>query len=926
LRDKGVFNLVIKGMIHLKKSVAFLLVTCHPVIAGVNEESEGIPIAVIERTEPVGFAKEIFPMLKANCIACHNATKAKGKLNLETPKTILKGGNEGPAVVPGKSAESLMLILASHRDEPTMPPEGNKSNAVPLTSEGLGLLKLWIDEGAKGEAASFVEAPEVWFPVMGPKQPVYNVAIAPEGRIAVAGRGNQIHLYDLGRGVLETRLEDPELAKEENFGTARAAHRDLVQSLAISPDGRVASGGFREVKLWSQPTQTLRHNLPGLPEAVTAVAASADGTRAIAGDSAGNVRTWELANPDGKQEAKVHDGPVTGAAFLGDSRIVTASGDGTLRIRAATGEPNEVKVVTPAPVNGLALVKGGSHLVTAHADNAIRLWAIPQGADAKPVRELTGHGKPVLCLAASPSNNSAIASGSEDNTARLWNLDDGSQIASVDHGVPVRAVAISPDGKRLVTAGGPTLKIWNLEDGAMLTEINGDGRTKQAVKASELEVAVAKKVAAERKKRFDEAAKKLKEEGDKSKAAGVSFAKAAADLGRKKSALDAAERAHGAAQITGNDEEKKKAQEAFNAAKGAVTKAEEAVARARQNAELGVRLTARSAEANIQAESHLAAADESVKEAEGILEAAKKAATEAAKPWNAVAFTADGLIIAGGESLEVTVWAQDGKSLHGYHGHRANITQLVTTSKGDVLSAAANKTLLHWDASPDWALERTLGDGKDPKQFIDRVTSMAFDPTGTLLATGGGSPSRSGELKVWNVADGTLLFSNDESHSDTIVGIEFSPDGRHIACASTDRFLRVFDAEEGKVVAAFEGHTGHVLDVAWRADGLVLASAGADKVIKLWDFEDRKQVKTEQGFGKEVTSVDFVGAGDVFLASSGDKTVRIGADKLSGLASYVHRSKTDAAGGLIVAGDQDGVFCVWQASDKKLLWTLGVPE
>ena len=354
-----------------------------------------------------------------------------------------------------------------------------------------------------------------------------------------------------------------------------------------------------------------------------------------------------------------------------------------------------------------------------------------------------------------------------------------------------------------------------------------------------------------------------------------------------------------------------------------VSSAEESVRRARQNAELGVRLTARASEESIQAESDFAAAEGAVKEAEANLEAAKKSSTEAAKAWSGVAFSTDGTaIIAGGEGQEVKLWSLDGQSLGGFAGNRAAVTGLLSVGEA-ILSAGANKTLLHWDASPGWAVERTIGDGKDHKQFVDRVTAVAFDSTGQLLATGGGSPSRSGELKVWKVGDGSLLFANDEAHSDTIVGIEFSPDGRHIACASTDRFVRIFDASDGKEIAAFEGHTGHVLDVAWRADGLVLASAGADKVIKLWDFEGRKQIKTEKGFAKEVTSVDFVGAGGAFLASSGDKTVRINQEKLAGPAAYAHRSKADASGKLIIAGDQESVVRVWQAGDKKLLWTFG---
>ena len=63
------------------------------------EETEGLPIAKLDRTEPVDFSKEILPILRRNCLACHNSTDAESDLVLETPETIIKGGGEGPGVV-----------------------------------------------------------------------------------------------------------------------------------------------------------------------------------------------------------------------------------------------------------------------------------------------------------------------------------------------------------------------------------------------------------------------------------------------------------------------------------------------------------------------------------------------------------------------------------------------------------------------------------------------------------------------------------------------------------------------------------------------------------------------------------------------------------------------------------------------------------
>src|SRR5947199_3863143 len=85
-----------------------------------------IPVAPMDRTTPVDFEAEVLPLLRDSCLACHNRTRAKADLILETPADILKGGENGPAVVPGNSKASLLLQSAAHQAETPMPPKDNK--------------------------------------------------------------------------------------------------------------------------------------------------------------------------------------------------------------------------------------------------------------------------------------------------------------------------------------------------------------------------------------------------------------------------------------------------------------------------------------------------------------------------------------------------------------------------------------------------------------------------------------------------------------------------------------------------------------------------------------------------------------------------------------------------------------------------------
>src|SRR5262249_28648627 len=75
---------------------------------------------------------------------------------------------------------------------------------------------------------------------------------------------------------------------------------------------------------------------------------------------------------------------------------------------------------------------------------------------------------------------------------------------------------------------------------------------------------------------------------------------------------------------------------------------------------------------------------------------------------------------------------------------------------------------------PPWSLERTLGTGGADSPFSDRVNAVRFSPNGELLATGGGEPTRSSEIQLWRVADGSLQREFTNVHSDAVFALDFS--------------------------------------------------------------------------------------------------------------------------------------------------------
>src|SRR5215211_1187850 len=95
-------------------------------------------------TRKVDFVKDIRPIFAENCYGCHGPTKQEAAFRLDHKATALRGGELGPAIVPGKSAESLLIqFVAGVKPDSVMPKKGER-----LTAQEVGLLRAWIDQGA----------------------------------------------------------------------------------------------------------------------------------------------------------------------------------------------------------------------------------------------------------------------------------------------------------------------------------------------------------------------------------------------------------------------------------------------------------------------------------------------------------------------------------------------------------------------------------------------------------------------------------------------------------------------------------------------------------------------------------------------------------------------------------------------------------
>jgi WD40 repeat protein/mono/diheme cytochrome c family protein len=133
----------------------------------------------------------------------------------------------------------------------------------------------------------------------------------------------------------------------------------------------------------------------------------------------------------------------------------------------------------------------------------------------------------------------------------------------------------------------------------------------------------------------------------------------------------------------------------------------------------------------------------------------------------------------------------------------------------------------------DWQInQRLIG-------ISPRLETVRYSPDGKLLAVSGGQPGISGEIQLWNAVDGTLVRSQSVG-SDTVFGLNWSPDSKLVSVGLTDNTVRAFDASTGEQKLFQRAHEDWPRATIFSVDGKHLVSGGRDMSVKLTELETER--------------------------------------------------------------------------------------
>ncbi|MGB6301608.1 MAG: AAA-like domain-containing protein [Rivularia sp. (in: cyanobacteria)] len=273
-----------------------------------------------------------------------------------------------------------------------------------------------------------------------------------------------------------------------------------------------------------------------------------------------------------------------------------------------------------------------------------------------------------------------------------------------------------------------------------------------------------------------------------------------------------------------------------------------------------------------------------------------------------VSFSPDGKLLAAGyNSKEIKIWNVKDSSLIKSLTHKKKIWRVIFSPDGKLLATAGyDNTVKIWNVD-NWTELYTL------KSHTDVVRGVAFSPDSKFLA----SVSKDRTVKIWRINNGELL-KTFKGHNDSVRSVAFSPDGKNLATASFDRKIFLWDIKNSKIIKTLDGETIYLTSISISPDGKLLAAGSGESTVKLWNIADGRNIHTIKGHGIWVRDVSFSPDGKTLATASFDRTVKLwnvknGALKqtFEGDFDRLETVRFSPDSRLVASGSDDGNIMIW---------------
>lgn len=658
-----------------------------------------------------------------------------------------------------------------------------KCRADNFTIEGASLAAFSPD-GLQIAAPSQFSSVGVWDNATGKRIITLTPDRQPNAVRHVAFSSKSNRLISTGWG----RFDVWDLETEKNLFNVSGLDGYLRGS-SISDDGRRVVAGIpnanevpnkNTVKVWDIDAGEESFTVEDHPGPVLNVKFSPDGHRLVICDESGVIKLLDANSGTELFALNGHSQLVKQVAFSSDGKLL-ASGGQDVFVKIWDTETGRDLLTLEGPterVSRFAFNSAGSQLATVNSDHTLNLWDTATGQRNATLR---GHDQPVAGLAFSPDDGE-LATCSFDRTVRIWDTKTAKELATLNgHTRAVTRLAYSPTGKQLASSGSE-VKVWDRTTMMTGFETGGlDGITSVAFSPDGQRLAFASydNTLTVRDANTDQEIFTLKEGTGSlvfNSTSGKPY-KAGTTLG------NLVLKPRGVSSVAFSPD--------------------------------GKRLAAVTQIIDSEAAYHI------------MMVTVRDASTGTE-------------LLRIGHVGDSVVFSPDGK-------HLASGTRVYDSKTGEVLLSL--------------------------KGHSGGIFSVAFSPDGTRVATG----CYDKVVRIFSTVTGKELLTF-KGHRVAIKCIAFSPDGQRIASAGgsdigSERIwssiVRVWDASSGEEKLQLKGHSNWVLGVAFSPDGKRLATASFDETVKVWDATVGRELLSLEGLTDQVHSVTFSSDGHRLAASSG---------------------------------------------------------